>query len=115
MNLRNFTAHDLKLYDDSENVVIIPSEGIAKLMTSNVLNNWVEVTKGDEMVKIPIMEGMHGLSHPLPTKNKDTLIIVSSIVKQYCKEWSGRTDLVSPTSIIKDADGTILGFKALVQ
>lgn len=95
--IRNFTPHEINLPDRN-----IPSEGSARV---NVF--YMEVYKHDG---VSIVKGSYSGMTGLPDQQDGTLLIVSLMVKL---ALPGRTDLVSPGKLTRNAEGQVTGCEAL--
>jgi len=107
--LVNLTPHPLILVGEGgERVSIRPSGRVARVETLTTLVEILEV----EGVRVPLLETSYGEVEGLPNPAEDTLYVVSSIVRAACPH---RRDLVSPTRLVRDEAGRIVGARALTR
>lgn len=98
----NLTPHAVTV----AGVTIQPSGTVARV-SSTVKNVGTVTIDGTD---IPLTETQYGEVENLPEQRHDVYCVVSSIVAARCK---GRTDVVIPSEPIRDAEGRIIGCKAL--
>lgn len=104
MEIVNLTPHPLVIQKkDGEKVTIAPS-GLARVAASYV--------EDSEVFGISVGHTQYGAVEGLPEEKEGTLYVVSSLVR--CALPS-RHDLVSPTNMIRDAEGRIVGAAALTR
>lgn len=102
MNIINLTPHDINVVTPSGVITIHRSNNVARCNSSSV--------QIDTVNDIPIFQTIFGEIVNLPPPQGDTLFIVSMIVKDRA---INRTDLVSPSDLVRDSNGVIIGCKGL--
>ena len=101
MKLKNFTPHDIKVMSEaSEIIAIFPSEGIARVSTASEAVG--------QIASMPLYSVVYGSVQGLPEPEDDVVYIVSSMVKTALRH---RLDVVSPTELVRDAEGNTIGCK----
>lgn len=107
--LKNFTPHDITIYDKNGNEVImsIPSSGVARVD--------IHEKEAGDINGIPVVETEYGEVEGLPEGEECTVYIVSSMVLDRVKDQ--RNDIVapdtSPKGSVRDESNRILGVKRL--
>ncbi len=105
--LRNFTPHDIHLHLPDGDVMVVPSEGVARIVEQRELLGHV----GGVPVHGLLLTGVAGL----PPAEPSTYVIVSSVVL-----WAqhGRDDLLAPDTgagAVRDSAGRITGTRGFVR
>ena len=100
MNIVNLTPHIVSVITPTGTTVFPPSETIARVSQNNTLLQTIK--------NIPIYKTVYSTVENLPERTTDTLLIVSSIVKAAMPD---RHDLISPTNLVRDDAGNIIGCK----
>ena len=98
----NLTPHTLNVVNIQGDVVVIPSEGIARVATST-----------EEVATIcgfAISKSTFGNVEGLPEPQDHTYYVVSRLVLQALPE---RNDLLRPGELVRDAGGNVIGCKGL--
>lgn len=98
MDIINLTPHAVAVGDRT----FPPSEVVARVD--------VELTECGDIDGIPLVKGTYGNVTDLPKHNTSTFYIVSTMVRLACPD---RTDLGSPSQLIRDETGRIVGCGAL--
>lgn len=111
MKIRNFTPHELNLYDDSNNILTIPSEGVVRVNPSQTLLEWMDIEHEGSTIRIPYTKTEYGEVVGLPEMVDGVLIAVSSIVRSVIE----RADLITPATFIRVEGGTIIGAKTITH
>lgn len=102
-NIKNLTPHDVRvLNDNNEVVVVLNSEGIARVSS--------ETKVVDTLNGVPITETVFGEVTGLPPETEGTYYIVSRMVASAASE---RRDLLVPGLQIRDEQGRVVGCKSL--
>jgi len=110
MKLVNLTPHDICIHS-SDSVLTVPPSGVVSRVkvedgaTQHILVDGNEVPLVATQVTCEI-------DPPLPSPIEHTLLIVSRTTAQVAR---GRDDLVIPHQTVRDADGEIIGCKALAR
>lgn len=105
MKLINLTGHDIIILDDADNIVnVIKSSGCIRVNQTTVRS------ENFHPVDYPISHTTYGDAF-LPPVIKDTVYIVSSIVRQSCLD---RIDLVIPSETVYN-DRVVVGCRSLDQ
>ena len=99
MNIINLTPHRISLPNGRD---VLPSGYISRL---NVVQSQVDILDG-----VPILESQAVKTVNLPEVEQDTYYIVPALVR--CA-MPGRRDLLSPSKLLRDAMGQIIGCAAL--
>lgn len=102
MNIMNLTPHPVTFISNGNSVTVNPSGIIARVSASTEII--------DEINGIPVTTTVFGEVTDLPTKENDTIYIVSSLVAQRVPE---REDVFIPNEPIRDEEGKIIGCKSL--
>lgn len=110
MNIINLTPHAIVLIDSEGKVMRrIESSGVARVSSKT---STIGALDG-----IPVTYTTFGAVEGLPAPNDGTKYIVSLLVMQqvaHIRSDLFRPDTV-PQSVVRNADGTIIGVKALTQ
>ena len=102
-NIKNLTPHDVRgLNDNNEVVVVLDSEGIARVSSESKV---VDTLNG-----VPITETVFGEVTGLPPETEGTYYIVSRMVASAASE---RRDLLVPGLQVRDEQGRGVGCKSL--
>ena len=102
-NIKNLTPHDVRvLNDNNEVVVVLESEGIARVASDSKV---VDTLNG-----VPITETVFGEVTGLPPETEGTYYIVSRMVASAA---SDRRDLLVPGLQVRDEQGRVVGCKSL--
>lgn len=104
MQVVNLTPHDVVFVDEEngESQVFMASGEVARV------EQFLFSIEGS---KYNLKSCVTGCVEGLPAKDKDTVYIVSSMVREELPE---RDDLWSPTSFIRDESGNIVGCTAFI-
>lgn len=112
--IRNYTPHTVHLHTDL-GVSSLRSDGIARcseVETRTEIVQWDPHGDGGMQLSVPLVTKSWGEVSGLPEPSRGTLYIVSSVVQA---ALPNRTDLVSPHDIMRDADGVVVGCRALAR
>ena len=102
-NIKNLTPHDVRvLNDNNEVVVVLESEGIARVSSESKV---VDTLNG-----VPITETVFGEVTGLTPETEGTYYIVSRMVASAASE---RRDLLVPGLQVRDEQGRVVGCKSL--
>ena len=109
--VRNYTPHDINVYDDENNVVVTyPSMGVARVTEKKYHAETIDVRRWNGNKFIPITYKSFGEVTGLPNdkyaNGRPVLYIVSGYVKSALPD---RHDLITPDDPVRDADGRIIG------
>jgi len=105
--IKNFTPHQVRIVDAEGNVLAtFPSLGTLRVKSNQKLVGHATYNDQEEMQGIPVFATEFGGIDNLPPKQKDTVYIVSRIVKNAC---SDRHDFVVPNELVRNQDGQIIG------
>ena len=100
----NMTTHDVTMLSNNDNIVkVFPKN--TEILRLTETTRPVEVIDGVLITHTEYSEPVN-----LPTETDDTYYIVSQMVKNNLKN---RKDLLVPTDIKRNAEGVILGARAL--
>lgn len=103
MKIINLTPHDVVFINENgESQVFMATGDVARV------EQFLFSIEGS---KYNLKSCMTGCVEGLPAYNKDTVYIVSSMVREELPE---REDLWSPTSFIRDEEGRIIGCTAFI-
>jgi len=106
-NVINLTPHPINLMGKGGAIVTVePSGQIARVTTTEIYLKDVEIDK----VVVPVMRTTFERVANLPEPDGTTWYIVSRIVKAACPD---RDDLLVPTHVVRDENGTIICAQAL--
>lgn len=104
--LKNYTPHEVVIFNNNGDVVLsLPSIGVARVTSQSLPKT--------EIDGIPVVETVFGEVSGLPEPEDGTFYIVSQFV---IAALPTRTDLLRPDTgptCVRDADGKIIGVKAL--
>jgi len=104
MEIKNFTPHPINILDaNNKEIAIFQPEGVPIRLKS-------EVKKISQDGDILLTKTIFGEPEGLPGLEKDTLLIVSQLVKSACPS---RGDLVVPAEVVRDSTGRIIGCRSL--
>lgn len=106
MVLVNLTPHPVNILTEDGEIIVPPAGTVARCQQYREIIGHIEVNGK----QIPITRTRFGQVEGLPDPQPDTLYIVSALVAQACPD---RRDLVIPDDTIRDAEGRIVGCKAL--
>lgn len=102
-NVKNLTPHNVRvLNDNNEVVVILNSEGIARVSS--------ETKVVDTLNGVPITKTVFGEVTGLPPETEGTYYVVSRMVASAASE---RHDLLVPGLQVRDEQGRVVGCKSL--
>ena len=109
--VRNYTPHDIDVYDDEHNdVVTYPSMGVARVTEKKYHAETIAVRgwSGDNFIPITYKSfgEVTGLPNDKYENGRPVLYIVSGYVKSALPD---RHDLITPDDPVRDADGRIIG------
>lgn len=109
MPIINVTPHDIHILHQGARPEeswdeIIPASG--QVARCEIYRKQVDTLKN-----IPIFHLHYGIVQGLPSPQKETFYIVSSIVAQAMKQT--RNDLLVPVDFVRDDEGNIIGCQAL--
>ena len=106
MNIVNLTPHDLNLYDENENLVLIvvASGKVARVSVTRV--------KVGQICDVPIFKSEYGEVENLPAPAPDTIYVVSGMVRAAVPD---RTDVYQPGRLLRDENGRVVGAVGLTQ
>lgn len=109
MKIINLTPHSISFFTDDNVTLEIPASGIiARVSTVSEKVGYIN--------NIPIVRVKYGEIVGLPEPKEETIYIVSSIVLSALS--GSRLDVVSPdtspASAVRDADGKIIGVRAVM-
>jgi hypothetical protein len=107
--LVNLTPHEVIIHHCRQVTAVAPSGVVARVgqQTWAVRTAWDAATKTQ---CIPLVRSEYGGVVGLPEPVRDTMYIVSSMVRSAVPS---RDDVASPTNMVRDAAGNVLGCKAL--
>lgn len=104
MKIINCTPHNISFVADNGDVVrTIPASGILPRVATSYTT--VATVNG-----IPDEATVYGNVEGLPTEEPDTILIVSALVANACKN---RNDLRVPGRQVRDEQGRVIGCKSL--
>lgn len=106
MKLINMTPHAITLIVGDMQTVIQPSGAVARCTTQRNVVGSLTVNG----IEVPVTETIFGTVTGLPEPVEGTGYIVSALVAQACPD---RHDLCIPDDSVRDAEGRIVGCKAL--
>ena len=100
----NLMSQDITIVDNSGKIVAVikTSGNIARVETKTV--------KTGEINGIPVTMTEFGKLMGLPEPKDDTILIVSTLVAQACKD---REDVFIPNEPLRDEQGNCIGYKSL--
>lgn len=109
----NLTPHavNLKPVNGGE-VVVEPSGTMARCSSERKIIGEIEVAEG---VKIPLTQVVLGEVSGLPAPEEGTIYIVSLHVANRVARGGRTMDILVPDESIRDADGKIVGCRALAR
>ncbi len=109
MKLINLTPHAITFVDASGNVAatVPPSGTVARCSVDRMMVDEVLC----DGIHVPVNRTCFGAVEGLPEPFEDTIYIVSSLVAQA----AGREDVMIPDDTVRDADGRIIGCRALAR
>lgn len=104
--LVNYTPHaELTYRPDGGDVHVLPQQGNARCAEEHVPGG--EVAPG-----LPLTLMRYGEVTGLPEAQDGVVVVVSQLVVNALPE---RTDLVFPAGLVRDDEGTIIGFRYLAR
>jgi len=106
INILNYTPHEITIFLENDEIVI-PSDGVATIFHNEIIQNSIFI----DGKCVQITKRNFGRIVGLPKSKKNTLFIVSSIVRKN----SHRCDLISPSNFVHNKDGKIIGCKNFVR
>lgn len=109
MKLINLTPHEVTLMNGEETVTRIPPSGTNARVGMTRAKVGSVPTDGHQF---PIYQAQLGQVEGLPEPEADTLLIVSRVVAEACRD---RNDLVIPDEAVRDAQGRIVGCRAFAR
>lgn len=117
--LINLTPHVLTLYDESgqkEFSRIAPAGQVARVKTTATIVGKVSI----DGIEVPVVETNYGAIENLPDSKLDTIYIVSILVIAALRQQGiSRNDVVAPDtgpeSVVRDAEGRILGVRRFTR
>lgn len=108
MKIVNLTPHSVTLINPvSSNQIIYPASGMVARIGVRLENH--HTITDDLNNQIPLVFGVYGDTLNLPISQKDTYFIVSALVRT---GNSMRKDLISPSDLVRDEKGNIIGCKS---
>lgn len=102
MKFINLTPHEIKIVTNAQIISLPPSGTEARIKSV--------VTLTENIDGIPIYTTKYSDPIGLPLQSEGTCLIVSSMVKDKCPY---RHDLFSPSSLIRDEKGVMIGCQGL--
>jgi hypothetical protein len=99
MQLINLTPHSIRL---SNGEVIEPTGYVSRVNTTQ--------SQVDDIRGVPILESSMSRTVNIPEEEEGVSYIVPSVVRQMAPR---RRDLLSPTKLIRDSNGNVIGCGAL--
>ncbi|MDP3939396.1 MAG: hypothetical protein Q8R92_14850 [Deltaproteobacteria bacterium] len=115
-HLRNLTPHEIHLMPDGPGgtVIVVPPSGIvARCVVERERIGFITLPQPNgEDLCVPIHRTRFGSVEGLPEPDDDCELIVSDLVAQAVPE---REDLLMVDDAARDADGRIIGAKALAR
>lgn len=107
MTLINLTPHAISILDEANNpVLVLPSAGVARAASTRTCVGTVET----EGISIPVNATSFGEVVGLPDPQPGVGYIVSVLTAQAAK---GRDDIFVTDDAVRDAEGRIIGCRAL--
>lgn len=106
MNIINLTPHDINIFDENNNEIIIESSGI--IARCDVKREEIK-----RINNIRVNKSVFGQVNDLPKKVENTIYIVSRIVAEAAIK--DRDDLYFVDETIRNDKGQIIGCKSLAQ
>jgi len=117
-NIKNYTPHDVVLYDFGKPVISFPSCGVARCQTTREKVSEIVLISGTtesdiRLCTIDINSTQFGQVEGLPEPDGETFYIVSLAVAQ---AMSGkRSDLLVTDDTVRDENGKIVGCRAFAR
>jgi hypothetical protein len=108
VQLVNLTPHPINICRGGAQITVPPSGIVARVATTKDVVETITV----DGVEIPVHKVIFGPVENLPEPVADTYFLVSAIVAQAV---SGRADLVVVDDAVRDAEGRIIGARALAK
>lgn len=105
MNFINLTPHAITIFDNDNKTTINPSGIIARVSVKNTLVKTIY-----NVPRINLYKETTGEVINLPETKEDTGYIVSLAIR---KAVPNRNDLFSPTELVRDNNGNVLGCNGL--
>jgi hypothetical protein len=102
MKFINLTPHEIKIIANGNTISFPPSGTEARIKASTVLVDTID--------NVPIYATKYSEVTGLPQEEDGTKLIVSFMVKD---RSPSRTDLLSPSSLIRDDKGVVIGCQGL--
>lgn len=105
MTIVNLTPHPVHLIrDDGTTTTIQPEPVSARVVTTS--------RRVGDVDGVPIIEEHYGQVTGLPEAEPGVVYVVSRVVAAACPE---RRDLLVPADLVRSADGTVIGCRALAR
>jgi len=109
--ITNLTPHPIVVicsdaYHNETKVIIPPYGKVARVETSTQCDGWLM----EDGVPIPLYRTEMGAVIDLPPPQDGVMLIVSSIVRG---QRPLRNDLLSPSGLVRDANGNVIGCQGL--
>lgn len=106
MKILNLTPHTVNLILSNSQELRFEKEPLmARVSTTEEV---VDVLSAAPSIQIPLIKVVFGEVENLPEKEIGTYLIVSRMVKSAA---NGRADLLIPSGLVRDSNGTIIGCK----
>lgn len=106
-SIRNYTPHAMLVWrPESGDPVELPQQGNVRCAEQYVVGG---VLPGTDL---PFTLMRYGDAEGLPDPVKGVVFLVSQLVVNACPD---RHDLVFPAGLVRDAEGTIIGFRHLAR
>lgn len=105
INLVNLTPHTINIIGIGE----VESNGFVRCSTTK--EKVGELHVNGKMINV--FRTIYGEVEGLPPEQTGTFYVVSAIVANAIKNNTGRKDILIADKVIRDADGNVLGCKAL--
>lgn len=107
-DLRNYTPHrDMAFYPPDGEPVPLPPSGNARAARTSQAATPLAALGG-----VPVNVVSFGEVTGLPDQEEDVYLVVSMLVAQLLPD---RVDLLFPDELVRDADGSIIGFRSLAR
>lgn len=109
MTLINLTPHAISILDEANNpVLVLPSAGVARAASTRTCVGTVDA----EGISIPVNATSFGEVVGLPDQQPGVGYVVSVLTAQAVK---GRDDVFVTDDAVRDAEGRIIGCRALAR
>lgn len=107
MRLINLTPHDITIVQEGKPSITIPASGqVARVAETIKPVGLIDTPEGEVVLRHHYYGEIEGLPEPQP----DTMFIVSLLVAQAAPY---RTDVVSPSGLVRDTQGCPIGCEGL--